>query len=139
MQLMSLERGVKKLRASVMDEKYTLLFKTTFKCLDVPINVWVMSLPIVVTVHGNQEAQASATIIWDNAFSEIGRPAFTVVDHVNWSRMASALNSKFFSQTNRGLTNENLSYLCKYIPTYSVETSAMFPMLIFNVFLISYR
>jgi len=29
-----------------------------------------MSLPIVVTVHGNQECQAQATILWDNAFSD---------------------------------------------------------------------
>lgn len=29
-----------------------------------------MSMPVVVTVHGNQECQAQATILWDNAFSE---------------------------------------------------------------------
>ncbi|RYZ93862.1 MAG: hypothetical protein EOP47_28950, partial [Sphingobacteriaceae bacterium] len=37
-----------------------------------------------------------ATITWDNAFSEVSRLPFTVVDRVPWSRMASALNMKFF-------------------------------------------
>ena len=29
-----------------------------------------LSLPVVVTVHGNQECNALATILWDNAFAE---------------------------------------------------------------------
>lgn len=72
-----------------------------------------MSLPVVVIVHGNQEPQSWATITWDNAFSEISRIPFNVVDRVNWSRMAAALNTKFTCQTGRGLTNDNLYYLCK--------------------------
>ena len=30
-----------------------------------------MSLPIVVISHGKQEADAQATIFWDNAFSTV--------------------------------------------------------------------
>lgn len=30
-----------------------------------------MSLPIVITVHGNQECDASSTVIWDNQFADI--------------------------------------------------------------------
>lgn len=74
-----------------------------------------MSLPVVVIVHGNQEPQSWATITWDNAFSEISRTPFSVVDRVPWSRMAQMLNTKFICQTGRGLTNENLYYLCKSI------------------------
>lgn len=29
-----------------------------------------ISLPVVVTVHGNQECNAVATVLWDNQFSE---------------------------------------------------------------------
>lgn len=72
-----------------------------------------MSLPVVVIVHGNQEPQSWATITWDNAFSEISRIPFSVVDRVPWLRMAHALNMKFTCQTGRGLTNDNLYYLCK--------------------------
>jgi hypothetical protein len=30
----------------------------------------MLSLPVVVTVHGNQECNATATVLWDNAFFE---------------------------------------------------------------------
>lgn len=73
-----------------------------------------MSLPVVVIVHGNQEPQSWATITWDNAFSDVSRIPFAVVDRVPWQRMASALNMKFSCQTGRSLTNDNLYYLCKY-------------------------
>lgn len=73
-----------------------------------------MSLPVVVIVHGNQEPQSWATITWDNAFSDVSRIPFAVVDRVPWQRMATALNMKFTCQTGRSLTNDNLYYLCKY-------------------------
>lgn len=73
-----------------------------------------MSLPVVVIVHGNQEPQSWATITWDNAFSEVSRIPFAVVDRIPWSRMAIALNMKFTCQTGRSLTNDNMYYLCKY-------------------------
>lgn len=113
MQLKKIKRAEKRGTESVMDEKFALLFKATFQCSDVQINAWVMSLPVVVIVHGNQEPQSWATITWDNAFSEICRSPFQVVDRVIWSRMAEALNTKFMSQTGRGLTEENLMYLCE--------------------------
>ncbi|XP_037029300.1 signal transducer and activator of transcription 5A-like isoform X2 [Bradysia coprophila] len=113
MQLKKIKRAEKKGTESVMDEKFALLFKSTFQTADIRINVWVMSLPVVVIVHGNQEPQSWATITWDNAFSEISRVPFHVVDKVNWSHMVSALNMKFTCQTGRGLTAENLYYLCE--------------------------
>lgn len=82
---------------------------------------WVMSLPVVVIVHGNQEPQSWATITWDNAFSELSRIPFAVVDRVNWTRMSQALNTKFTCQTGRGLTNDNLFYLCKFTFYHSFQ------------------
>lgn len=29
-----------------------------------------MSVPVVVTVHGNQQCEAEATVFWENAFAE---------------------------------------------------------------------
>lgn len=115
MQITKIYRAEKKGIGSVMDEKFALIFTSTFQMADVQINVWVMSLPIAVTVHGNQKPQSWATITWDNAFSEISRFPFIVVDHVSWSRMAITLNTKFTSLTGRGLTHDNLLYLCKYL------------------------
>lgn len=30
----------------------------------------VISVPVVVTVHGNQQCDAEATVFWDNAFAD---------------------------------------------------------------------
>ena len=34
------------------------------------VTAQTLSLPVVVISHGKQEANAAATIFWDNAFSE---------------------------------------------------------------------
>lgn len=70
-----------------------------------------MSVPVVVIVHSSQESQALATITWDNAFSEICRVPFHVVDKVHWSQMEIALNMKFSDETGSKLSLENLNYL----------------------------
>lgn len=115
MQLKKIKRAEKKGTESVMDEKFALLFQAKFQTGDMQLNVWVMSLPVVVIVHGNQEPQSWATITWDNAFSEVSRIPFQVVDRVPWPRMASALNMKFYAQTGRALTDDNLFYLGELI------------------------
>lgn len=103
-----------------MDEKFALIFKSTFQSIDLKIMVWVMSLPTVVIVHCNQEAVSWATITWDNAFSVIGRESFYVVTSVEWGQLASVVNTKFTSQTGRALYKENLHYLCKYTALLSI-------------------
>ena len=37
-----------------------------------------MSVPVVVTVHGNQQCEAEATVFWDNAFAEKVRGSFRI-------------------------------------------------------------
>lgn len=73
-----------------------------------------MSLPICLTVDGSQEPQACATVLWDNAFAEIHRTPFHVIDHVTWSRLAQVLQTKFKHETGGELTPENLNYLCRF-------------------------
>lgn len=77
--------------------------------------VWVMSLPVVVIVHGSQESPAWATVLWDSAFSLADRMPFEVIDEVSWSTMAWALRVKFLYQTSCCLSDENLYYLCESI------------------------
>jgi len=116
LQLKRIKRTEKKGTESVMEEKFSVLFWTEFQIGELKFQVWTLSLPVVVIVHGNQEPQALATITWDNAFAEWGRPPFRVPDKVSWAKMASALNMKWTSAcgTNRSLTEENLYYLaCK--------------------------
>ncbi|KAF5305641.1 hypothetical protein FQR65_LT18686 [Abscondita terminalis] len=75
--------------------------------------VWTLSLPVVVIVHGNQEPHAWATVTWDNAFSEPGRVPFNVPDKVPWSNVAETLSLKFRAATGRPLTEENIRFLAE--------------------------
>jgi len=116
LQLKKIKRTEKKGTESVMEEKFSVLFWTDFQVGELKFQVWTLSLPVVVIVHGNQEPQALATITWDNAFAEWGRRPFVVPDKVSWAKMAAALNMKWTAAcgTTRNLTEENLYYLaCK--------------------------
>ena len=72
-----------------------------------------LTLPIVVIVHGNQEANASASILWDNAFARPGRTLFQVPDKVPWSELSSTLSSKWKREMNCkfDLSQRAISYL----------------------------
>ena len=113
MQLKRIKRAEKKGSESVMDEKFALLFQSQFSVGggELLFEVWTLSLPVVVIVHGNQEPHAWATILWDNAFSEQGRVLFSVPDKVPWPQVADMLDTKFKSSSGRGLTPDNLHYL----------------------------
>ncbi|NXY76658.1 STAT6 protein, partial [Glareola pratincola] len=77
----------------------------------------VLSLPIVVIVHGNQDNNAKATVLWDNAFSEIDRVPFVVAERVPWEKMCDTLNLKFKAevQTTKGLLKEHYFFLAQKI------------------------
>ncbi|GLV38891.1 Signal-transducer and activator of transcription protein at 92E [Carabus blaptoides fortunei] len=113
MQLKKIKRAEKKGTESVMDEKFSLLFQSQFNVGggELMFQVWTLSLPVVVIVHGNQEPHAWATVTWDNAFAEPGRIPFAVPDKVPWSAVADTLSLKFRSATGRSLTEENLRFL----------------------------
>lgn len=42
-----------------------------------------MSVPVVVTVHGNQQCEAEATVFWENAFAEKVRDLFRLTRSLN--------------------------------------------------------
>lgn len=136
LQLKKIKRTEKKGTESVMDEKFSVLFWTEFNVGELEFQLWARSLPVVVIVHGNQEPQALATVIWDNAFAEWNRRPFHVPDKVKWGQVsflickefqqtlltfifylfqvASALDMKWSHACGSGLTEENLYYLaCK--------------------------
>ena len=73
LQLKKIKRTEKKGTESVMDEKFSVLFWTEFQVSELKFQLWTFSLPVVVIVHGNQEPQALATVVWDNGFAEWGR------------------------------------------------------------------
>ncbi|GIY78909.1 signal transducer and activator of transcription 5B [Caerostris darwini] len=113
LQLRKIKRAEKKGTESVMDEKFSLLFQSQFKVGggELVFQVWTLSLPVVVIVHGNQDPHAWATITWDNAFAEPGRVPFQVPDKVRWKEVADVLSTKFKSGTGRALSEDNLQFL----------------------------
>ncbi|KAF2881123.1 hypothetical protein ILUMI_25034 [Ignelater luminosus] len=115
MQLKKIKRAEKKGTESVMDEKFSLLFQSQFSVGggELMFQVWTLSLPVVVIVHGNQEPHAWATVTWDNAFSEPGRVPFAVPDKVAWNRVADTLSLKFRSATGRPLTDDQILFLAE--------------------------
>ncbi|XP_050360044.1 signal transducer and activator of transcription 5B isoform X1 [Nymphalis io] len=127
MQLRKIKRAEKKGTESVMDEKLTLLFQSEFNVGggELVFQVWTLSLPVVVIVHGNQEPHGWATVTWDNAFSSPGRVPFTVPDKVSWGQLAETLRIKFCSATGGDLSEDNLRFLAEKIFRTSVPLNSM--------------
>jgi len=84
--------GDKTKSETVAEEKLTILFTS-----EIPVNFLngdsskvvcrTYSLPLVVTTHGKQEADANATIFWDNAFQVPNRVGFETYDQVEWGTL----------------------------------------------------
>lgn len=117
--LKKIKRCERKGTESVTEEKCAVLFSTSFmlgpnKHL---IQLQALSLPLVVIVHGNQDNNAKATILWDNAFSEMDRVPFVVAERVPWEKMCETLNLKFMAEvgTSRGLLPEHFLFLAQKI------------------------
>ncbi|KAG9267555.1 signal transducer and activator of transcription 5B isoform X1 [Astyanax mexicanus] len=117
MSLKRIKRSDRRGAESVTEEKFTVLFESQFSVggNELMFHVKTLSLPVVVIVHGSQDNNATATVLWDNAFSEPGRVPFAVPDKVTWPQLCEALNMKYKSevQSDRGLSEENLVFLAQ--------------------------
>lgn len=117
--LKKIKRCERKGTESVTEEKCAVLFSTSFTLgpNKLPIQLQALSLPLVVIVHGNQDNNAKATILWDNAFSEMDRVPFVVAERVPWEKMCETLNLKFMAEvgTNQGLLQEHFLFLAQKI------------------------
>ncbi|XP_066225548.1 signal transducer and activator of transcription 6 isoform X2 [Saccopteryx leptura] len=117
--LKKIKRCERKGTESVTEEKCAVLFSTSFMLgpNKLPIHLQALSLPLVVIVHGNQDNNAKATILWDNAFSEMDRVPFVVAERVPWEKMCETLNLKFMAEvgTNQGLLPEHFLFLAQKI------------------------
>ncbi|CAN9516157.1 unnamed protein product [Ophioblennius macclurei] len=119
MSIKKIKRADRKGTESVTEEKFALLFfaEIAITGCDTPYLIQMISQPLVITVHGCQDNNAMATIIWDSAFSEPDRVPFVVPERVTWGRMCSTLNCKFTSevQTQHNLDQFNQLFLAQKI------------------------
>ncbi|XP_030588734.1 signal transducer and activator of transcription 6 isoform X1 [Archocentrus centrarchus] len=132
MSIKKIKRADRKGSESVTEEKFALLFtaEITITGCDTPYRIQVISQPVVVIVHGSQDNNAVATIIWDCAFSERDRIPFVVPERVPWRMMYNTLNSKFTSEvgTQHNLDQYNQHFLAQKIfdkPDYADDFSNM--------------
>uniref|UniRef100_A0A8C5B608 Signal transducer and activator of transcription 5B-like n=1 Tax=Gadus morhua TaxID=8049 RepID=A0A8C5B608_GADMO len=72
MSLKRIKRSDRRGAESVTEEKFTVLFESQFSVggNELVFHVKTLSLPVVVIVHGSQDNNATATVLWDNAFAE---------------------------------------------------------------------
>ncbi|CAL4060086.1 unnamed protein product [Meganyctiphanes norvegica] len=103
----------KKGAEGVSDQKFALYFQSSFAIGggELVFTVWTISLPVIVTVHTSQDADAWGTVSWDNAFAEKGRTNFSVSESVPWYKISEMLNMKITAATGRGLTDDNVKFL----------------------------
>lgn len=115
--LKRIKRSDRRGAESVTEEKFTILFESQFSVgsNELVFQVKTLSLPVVVIVHGSQDNNATATVLWDNAFAEPGRVPFLVPDKVLWPQLCEVINMKYKAevQSNRGLSEENLVFLAQ--------------------------
>uniref|UniRef100_A0A672J7S2 Signal transducer and activator of transcription n=1 Tax=Salarias fasciatus TaxID=181472 RepID=A0A672J7S2_SALFA len=132
MSIKKIRRADRKGTESVTEEKFALLFSAeiTITGCDTPYKIQMISQPLVVIVHGCQDNNALATIIWDSAFSEPDRVPFVVPERVPWRMMYNTLNCKFISevQTQHNLDQFNQHFLAQKIfnkPDFADDFSNM--------------
>ncbi|KAG8129648.1 hypothetical protein E2320_016687 [Naja naja] len=117
--LKKIKRCDRKSTESVTEEKCAVLFSTTICLGPNQTNFYLkaLSLPVVVIVHGNQDNNAKATILWDNAFAIPDRIPFVVAERVSWKAMCDTLNQKFLAevQTTKGLLKDHYFFLAQKI------------------------
>ncbi|XP_075447604.1 signal transducer and activator of transcription 6 isoform X3 [Ascaphus truei] len=133
MLLKKIKRCERKGSESVTEEKCAVLFiaEITLNSCDRTFHLQTLSLPLVVIVHGNQDNNAKATILWDNAFSEVERHPFYVEEKVPWSKMCHTLNLKFVSEvgTKHELQTDHFVFLAQKIFNDNNLTKDDFPQL----------
>uniref|UniRef100_A0A668AIP6 Signal transducer and activator of transcription n=1 Tax=Myripristis murdjan TaxID=586833 RepID=A0A668AIP6_9TELE len=117
MSLKRIKRSDRRGAESVTEEKFTVLFESQFSVggNELVFHVKTLSLPVVVIVHGSQDNNATATVLWDNAFAEPGRVPFIVPDKVLWPQLCEALDMKYKAEmhSGRGLSEDNLVFLAQ--------------------------
>jgi signal transducer and activator of transcription 5B len=125
-QLKKHKRGGLKSDQVVTEEKFAIVFQLPVRLYgEMTFQVRVMSTPVVVVVHGNQQANAEATVLWDNHFAEPVRLPFTVPASVPWSKIGKALSHYFSQNIQQPLTAENLGYLATKLLAEGTPATAL--------------
>lgn len=102
-------------KTKVTDEMFNISFKTSFTFKEQKFSIRLVSVPVVITVHPSQFADAYATVAWHNAsLQDMSDEKCSPVE-VTWNRIVRQLQSKKSSslliKDTFPLTSEQLAYL----------------------------
>lgn len=91
-----MERTTRTNTVNIADEKYTLVFTTNtlFKKVESKVKLLAVSLPFIAIVHGNQESQAWAAVLWDS-LPIVPDSDLLNTPRVSWNDLAEQLSKKF--------------------------------------------
>uniref|UniRef100_A0A158R3S0 Signal transducer and activator of transcription n=1 Tax=Syphacia muris TaxID=451379 RepID=A0A158R3S0_9BILA len=108
------------------DQRYALLFHISpFQLGNLgKFDVWTLSLPLMVTVHGSQDCDAQGSILWQRAFSNNRSAISSDIKAVSWSELANILRHKFtlYTGARRGISDSDLNYMAeKFMVTGTVD------------------
>ena len=128
LQLKNIQRKDRKGQESVLEAKSALVFSAELKISGGDsLTVMVMSVPVVVVVHGNQIPNSEATVVWDNMFSSPAREPFVTPDSVSWKEMSIALNSRWMLSNESELHFDHLMFLRHKIYSIMGDVKFDFP------------
>lgn len=60
----------------IVQQVHYLILQYSYNDFLLSFSEQTLSLPVVVIVHGSQDNNATATVLWDNAFAEPVRKCF---------------------------------------------------------------
>ena len=67
----------------VIEEKFSIVFRTQLNWENIEFELCIPSMPVVVVNHDDQKTQAMATIAWDNA----GEESFVERENLPWGQV----------------------------------------------------
>ncbi|VIO87448.1 Uncharacterized protein BM_BM6729 [Brugia malayi] len=111
---------------TAIDQKYALIFHITpFQLGNLgKFDVWTLSLPIMVTVHGSQDCDAQGAILWQRAFSDVNRTTLSPeIVSVSWKELGQVLRHKFAISTGaeRAISDSDLCYMAEKLKVSADE------------------
>ena len=78
----------------VTDEMFNISFKISFTVKKHKFSIQLLSVPVVITVHTSQYADAYATVAWNNALSEDLPNEECSLREMTWNRIVGQIQSK---------------------------------------------
>ncbi|XP_060066091.1 signal transducer and transcription activator-like [Ylistrum balloti] len=124
--------------SNVAKEKFRLVFQTRMIVGERHINLWTMSLPIVVITGASQQCNACGSLLWQclNPADEGQFPPPACPEDLPWSQVKELLDTKIKYLGGRGLTLEEEKHLICRITGDQNASVDKDPMISFRKFCI---